>query len=378
MAYSKKANKDAVHEEKEHPYELIIIDADTPVFRASKFVQEDYVNVTHIKSGKVQEFKTKSEFHGRDKLMTGGWLGDINAKRIEEGKNLIPVTSFTIEPHTRLLDDIEDHITEGLKTFDFFIGNIKGMDLAPTYKLLVGSSDNFRYDVAQTTAYKGQRPEKPLLFNEIKDAILAKYGKYIEVVEGKEVDDEMAVYGAYNLEQFKETGAYPYILSYIDKDLNMIQGPHNNYDKPNDPVEVSDEFEAMAFYCKQLLCGDKSVDQIMGLPNLEPHLRERHGVRKGVTVGDATAINYLKSSETIKEMFERVVEAYIAHYGTDQFEKESFRGVTYTTSWLGELQEVAMLIFMNDLENPLDYHIGQHLDKYEVDVNSIEEQYRDD
>ena len=83
-------------EDKEYPYEVFVIDSDTPIFRASKSVQEDYVIVTHKSSGKEREFPNKTEFYGHWKKKEGGWLGGINKDRVSSGKEPFPVESFEV------------------------------------------------------------------------------------------------------------------------------------------------------------------------------------------------------------------------------------------------------------------------------------------
>lgn len=367
MGFRKVAKDRDDEEYVNYPYELLIVDADTPVFRAAKFVQEDYIIVRHIKSGNEKEFPNTTAFYGHWKKKEGGWLADRNKEREEQGKPLFKVEDFEIEAHSRLVDEIEDHIEEAVKTFDFFIGSIRGADLAPNYKLLIGGKGNYRYDIAEELPYKGNRSEKPLLFEEVREAILTKYKNKIEIVDGKEVDDACAVYGRENALNFKATGEWKYCLAFVDKDLKMIYSPYINYDKLEAGVTEPDQLECAKHYGKQLLCGDKSVDNIPGLPNLVEELRTAHGVRKGSSLGDATAIKYLATCETIKEVFQRVVEAYKAFYGTEEFMFTDYKDETYPCTWLDRLQETAILVYMNPLEEPTTYRIENTLKLLGVD-----------
>jgi hypothetical protein len=378
MGYSKKADKYAVDESIEYPYDMVIIDADSPVFRASKFVQEDYIIVTSIKTSKAKEFANKTEFYGHWKKKENGWLAELNTKRADKGKEPFLVEDFKIDEHTRLLGDIEDHVAEGVRSFDSFVGGIKRTGLAPEYKVLLGGGVNFRYEYAQVLPYKGERKEKPILFEEIRQAIIDKYGRFIDIIDGKEVDDEMAIWGNASEAEFNETGVWPYILAYIDKDIDMVYCPSINYDKIKEGVKEPTKMDCMRSYCRQLLSGDKSVDNIQGLPNITPELRQQYSVRKGDTIGAATALSYLESSPDIKTMLERVVEAYIAYYGVEPFKFVTHRGETISSNWYRELQETALLVYMNEYEDPLVYEIAFEFDEYGVDVKTIEDKYRDD
>jgi hypothetical protein len=351
----------------EYPYELFITDTDTAVFRASKFIQEDYITVKNNKSGKELEFKTKTEFYGHHSKKEGGWLAKFNAQKESSGKAGYKVEDFTITEHERLLDSIEDHLGEAIISFDRFIGGIKRARLAPDYLLCIDGGGNFRYELAESAPYKGERPSKPLMFQEVKDAIVEKYRKRVDLVHGKESDDKMSVYGVENLAGYRLTKKWKYVLGYIDKDLEMIISPSVNLDKMEEGVVLRTPLECTKRYGKQLLIGDKSVDNIMGLPNLTEELRLKYGVRKGKGLGDVTAIKFLEECRSSKEVFERVVEAYKAYYGVEEFKFTSYRGDVYNCNWLDRLSEVAMLVYMNPLDNPLDYNITQTLDKYGVD-----------
>jgi hypothetical protein len=175
------------------------------------------------------------------------------------------------------------------------------------------------------------------------------------------------VYGKENAEHYAKTGKWKYCIALLDKDLKMIYSPQLNYDAVEEGVHIPTELECHKYYGKQLLCGDKAVDNIMGLPDISSELREKYGVRKGKSVGDTTAVKYLTTCESIKEVFERVVEAYRDYYGEEPFDFTDFRGDTYKSTWMDRLQEVAMLIYMNPLDNPLDYHIKDTLDEYGVE-----------
>lgn len=368
MAFTKKAKtREDIKEDKDYPYQLIIADADTPVFRASKFVQEDYVVVTHIPSGNKKEFANKTEFHGHWKKKEGGWLREQNDQRVEKGLEPFPIEDFEIEECVRLVDDIEDHVEEGVKNFDFFVGSLKKQNLAPEYKLCIGGSGNFRYDLAQILPYKGDRPDKPLLFEEIRERIISKYKKYIEIVDGKEADDQLAVYGLENYLHYKETGEWKYCLAFVDKDLKMIISPSVNYDDYESGVTTPTPFEAAEHFCKQLLCGDKSTDNIQGLPKFTEEVQEKYNLRKTRGIGDATALNYLKGCDGIPELFERVVEAYRSYYGDDTFEFETHRGDIIQRTWIDMLNENATLLRMHPDDNYLNWHIASTLDKLGVE-----------
>ena len=88
---------------------------------------------------------------------------------------------------------------------------------------------------------------------------------------------------------------------------------------------------------------------------------------KGKSLGKDTAIKYIDPCESPKEVMERVVEAYKAYYGTELFEFTNYKDETYECDWLDRLQEVAILVYMNALDDPLTYDVREHMDYLGVD-----------
>ena len=58
-------------------YELIIADSDTPLFRAAKSVQQDYILAT-MPWGETMEFENVTALWGHHVKKEGGWLKEYN------------------------------------------------------------------------------------------------------------------------------------------------------------------------------------------------------------------------------------------------------------------------------------------------------------
>ena len=58
-----------------------IIDLDYVKYSAASVGEKRSITVIHKSSGREKEFSTRTEFYGRDKAKSGGWLGELNAKR---------------------------------------------------------------------------------------------------------------------------------------------------------------------------------------------------------------------------------------------------------------------------------------------------------
>lgn len=259
------------------------------------------------------------------------------------------------------VDKLIEHAVEDI---DLTVGRIKKHMDSEDYRLVIGGEGNFRYDAAQVWPYKGNRGEKPVLFKEVTKAFATKYKKKVIIADGIEAEDKVGHYAHRSYLQFKETGSYPYVIAYIDKDLNQFMCPHLNYDDTGAGIIIPTAPECMFSFCKQLLIGDRSTDNIPGLPVLAPELIEKYGLRKVKGLGEATAENLLKD-RTIKEMFEIVVEAYKAYFGEEKKEFVSHRGEKLMWNWLDYLQDTAILIYLQRREGEV-YKISETLDKLKI------------
>lgn len=329
-------------------YDLCIVDADTILYQAAALLQENSILVTHKQSGRKKKFKGVKDFYGLGKSKDKGWIGQQNALRKEKGQPLLSVDDFDIE-QTAELKDAPPGMTlleYGLQTIDFKVGDIKRVMDAESYQLYIGGSGNFRFDAAHILPYKGQRTDKPLMFKELRDAFLDKYrSKVVVARNGLEADDEVSIKGWESYRHFLKTGEHKYILSYVDKDLKSIPCPYFNYMKIEEGITYPTIEDCARHFCIQLLCGDKSTDNIQGLPNISKEFASKYNVtQRGI--GFATAEKILSGCTTPKEMYSTVVEAYKSYYGEDEFEFTSFRGEKSMRTWLDMLRENAILLYM--------------------------------
>lgn len=152
------------------------------------------------------------------------------------------------------------------------------------YKGFLTGSGNYRYDIAKTQPYKGNRKaEKPKHYELLREYLIKAWG--CEVIEGQEADDAIGI-KAYEIED-KES----FVVMSIDKDLDMIEGWHYNFVK-DDKYYIT-EMSALINFYRQILTGD-NVDNIPGL--------------KGV--GPAKSAKILKDCKTEADLFNAVLKAY--------------------------------------------------------------------
>jgi hypothetical protein len=154
---------------------------------------------------------------------------------------------------------------------------------ADTYFGWLTGKGNFRYDIAKTAPYKGQRvAPKPAHYTALRDHLQIHFG--FMMTEGIEADDAVAI-ACYAIPEDEM------IMVHIDKDLNQLRGWHYNYRK-KEKYHVT-EFEGLMNFYTQILTGDR-IDNIVGL--------------KGI--GPVKAKRILEECKTENEMYLAVLEAY--------------------------------------------------------------------
>lgn len=129
-------------------------------------------------------------------------------------------------------------------------------------RIYISGENNFRYQVAKTKPYKGNRATmvRPKFLKFCKDHLVDKYSALI--VNGYEADDaiasDMTVHGAAHCG--------------IDKDMLQIAGRHYNYVNKI-WLDVTEEDAIINLY-RQILMGDTS-DNIPGLPRVGAKTAEK-------------------------------------------------------------------------------------------------------
>lgn len=134
--------------------------------------------------------------------------------------------------------------------------------------ICLSGSDNFRYHVAKTKPYKGNRDaaHRPTHEKAIKDYLINQYTTVIS--DGEEADDYIGRQHYAMWVQDPESTC----IATLDKDLNMIPGLHYNFS--TNKSYVIDEKQANYIFWKQLLTGDPT-DNIPGIPKMGPVTAER-------------------------------------------------------------------------------------------------------
>jgi len=159
--------------------------------------------------------------------------------------------------------------------FDIVYEKLKADD----YKAWITGKNNYRYEMAVTVPYKGNRKdlERPPHYEVLREHLL-RLGAVM--TDGDEADDAVA--------EASVDGGW---IVHVDKDLNQLPGWHYNPVK-DEKYHVTEEEGHRSFYT-QLLTGDR-IDNILGLDGIGPKKAEK----------------ILKDAKTELEMYEAVKAAY--------------------------------------------------------------------
>lgn len=151
------------------------------------------------------------------------------------------------------------------------------------WELFLTGKNNFRYEIAKTAPYKGNRVNKPKPkhLQALREHLIAEWGAV--VANGQEADDAISI-------RATELGDDCVIVS-VDKDLDQISGWHYNFVKRSG--YYIEKTQALVKFYTQMLTGD-SADNIIGI----------YGI------GPVKAAKILDGVVDEEELYQKVLEAY--------------------------------------------------------------------
>lgn len=152
-----------------------------------------------------------------------------------------------------------------------------------SYQAFLTGDNNFRFDIAKTLPYKGNRSKsaKPTHLANVREYLISMYNAIVS--DGEEADDLIAIAAT-------KHGPSSIIAS-IDKDFMQVPCKHFNFNKG--AFETVTEEQGIKFFYGQILTGDRA-DNIGGLYN----------------VGPVKAKKILDGATTKEELYQKVLEAY--------------------------------------------------------------------
>ena len=178
-------------------------------------------------------------------------------------------------------DELE---SAALETMAVFLEDLLMFDLIDCegHELFLTGKENFRYDIAVTAPYKGNRKgvAKPKHLPLLREYLEKAWGATVS--DGQEADDDIAT-------RATELGDDCIIVS-VDKDFMQVPTWHYNFVKKQKKYVTPEE--GLRFFYKQILMGD-SADNIKGI----------------YRVGEVTATKMLADLTTEKEFYACCLEA---------------------------------------------------------------------
>lgn len=201
-----------------------IIDLDYVKYSAASVGEKRTIYVIHKASGREKEFNTRTEFYGRDKAKSGGWLGELNAKR----ESPFTLDEFEIvdvqtpEPLDHVLQIAKTQVENDLKK----LGTNK-------YKAFLGKGDSFRVELSTLLKYKDNRKDmlRPLHMDAVTEYLGRKFKA--EIVEHLEVDDVCVI------EAYGNPNA---VIQGLDKDYYGQSVKFFNVNRPEEGIQDCHQF----------------------------------------------------------------------------------------------------------------------------------------
>lgn len=161
-----------------------VLDLDWVKYTAAGAGEKRSIIVTHKPSGRTKEFANRTEFYGRDKKKSGGWLGDLNSKR---------TSPFTLDEFE--IEDVQtaEPIENVLHTAKLMVEGALERLGTKKYVGYVGLGDSFRVERSTILRYKDGRSNmlKPVHLPAVEEYLVHKFKA--NVVTGLEADDWVVI-----------------------------------------------------------------------------------------------------------------------------------------------------------------------------------------
>lgn len=311
---------------------ILLVDADTVAFRAAAVCEKRSVDVTHIPSGKVKTFKTRTEFKNRLTEKNGNLdsLKDYSFADVQTPESVANALQAAKSIMTKIFTSIEPD--------DMIV--------------YIGGKDNFREKLPLPSKYKGNRGDmlRPVLLDEVKSYITRKYKAKSPV--GIEADDAINIRGYEELAKGNSV-----IIASNDKDTFQSEGL-KMFDYTKEKPFIFDIPEigsltvkgaeckgaGLKFFAYQLLCGDNT-------DNYKP--TEICKARFGAT----GAFKLIQPLESSAEILEAVVQKYKEWY-PDVVTYNTWDGKEITTNWEGILDLYFQCAYMKrSKDDPSDWKL---------------------
>lgn len=291
-----------------------IIDLDYVKYSCSAIGEKRSIIVTHKSSGREKEFKTRSEFWGRDRNHSGGWLAELNKSRtspfLPEEFDIVDVQ--TPEPVEHCLHTAKLQVENGLKA----LGTNK-------YKAFLGKGESFRVELSTLLKYKDNRKEmlRPLHLDKVSEYLEKKFKA--EVVEFIECDDRCV------MEAYKQPDC---VIQGLDKDYYGQPVKFFNVNRPEEGIVDGDQFGKLWLDNNGDVRGIGRMHLYWQVASNDTSDNYAANCYSDVRWGAKSAYNSLVECRTDKEAWEQL-KTIFQHLYPRKKEVQGWRGDWFEISW---------------------------------------------
>jgi len=201
-----------------------ILDADFIRYAVACAGEKRIIKVIHKSSGREKEFSNRSEFYGRDKNKSGGWLGELNKSR---------TSPFTLDEFEIQDMQIAEPIENVLHSAKLMYEGVVAKANVESCKGFIGKGDSFRVERSTLLKYKDNRKDflRPIHMQEVTEYMVRKFN--LDVVEYIESDDQCVI---------ECYGKKDSVLIGVDKDYYSSPVKFLNYNRLDEGVIDCDCF----------------------------------------------------------------------------------------------------------------------------------------
>jgi hypothetical protein len=189
------------------------------------------------------------------------------------------------------------------------------------FRVCIQGKHNYRNDyVSKYVSYKGQRQDKPLMFNYVYAYTQKKYKDKVFVVNGEETDDLICRTAWQNWNPKGSVQDSNILIAYVDKDIcqNSPGALLNYFQLESGAFWNTHQMQYKGFW-GSVLTGD-AADNIDGILELGPDTKRKYGIKTN-GCGKISAARILSTVENELDAATRVIEAYKESWPDDYMER---------------------------------------------------------
>lgn len=326
---------------------VAVIDLDFVKYSSAAVGEKRSIVVTHKTTGRSKEFNNRTEFWGRKKDRSEGWLGELNKSRESP---FLP-EEFEIEDIQKVDEPIENILHSAKLVVEGALSKLG----TKHYKAYMGEGQSFRVDLSTLMEYKGNRTDlaKPLLLDDVTEYLRKKFKP--EIVTGIECDDRcvMEAYGKGN-----------HVVVGVDKDFMGSPIKVFNPNKPDDGIIDCRGLGSLWRDGKGKVRGKGALFWLFLCTSQDSIDNYKANCFSDIKWGEVKAYEALKDCKSYKEAFQSAVNTFKHLYPEPKI-ITGWRGDEIEINWLYVLQEMVTMSWLHRWED--DYLVVKEiLDKLEI------------